>query len=82
MKKKKKKKITKKRKETITYGKSTPLFEEVRRGGGGEIFRIIAAKVTRKHGKYYDRRRGLYTARRAVPQSRGLSFVNNGPIRK
>lgn len=81
MKKKKKKKITKKRKETITYGKSTPLFEEVRRGGGG-IFRIIAAKVTRKHGKYYDRRRGLYTARRAVPQSRGLSFVNNGPIRK
>lgn len=51
-------------------------------GGGGGIFRIIAAKVTRKHGKYYDRRRGLYTARRAVPQSRGLSFVNNGPIRK
>lgn len=26
----------------------------------GEKFGIIAAKVTRKHGKYYDRRRGLY----------------------
>lgn len=45
----------------------------------GEKFGIIAAKVTRKHGKYYDRRRWIV---QRGAQSRGLSFVNNGPIRK
>lgn len=81
MKKKKKRKLRRREKKPsrmVNQLRYSKRYE----GGGGEIFRIIAAKVTRKHGKYYDRRRGLYTARRAVPQSRGLSFVNNGPIRK
>lgn len=80
MKKKKKRKL--RRREKKPSRMVNQLRYSKRYEGGGGIFRIIAAKVTRKHGKYYDRRRGLYTARRAVPQSRGLSFVNNGPIRK